>query len=494
MKNAILSLLKRAWFRLFKFHKSCPPPLVVEGGTAKVLIQEQNLDLEPSGSLLIHSTELIQESFNNFTLIAQVSGSPESLKTLETSLNIKSEQSLLALKENEEVDVEVSLVSKLQLLSENGYYEVSFTCGNMVNAVPLGGKGEHYQFLLPYANFGLGDCFTSKKTENQSSRQLDTIGLEIEGVEWKLRALFEIDNAFYTCNQAYDFLEKNGRPFHSLVRSGHSVLEVSIDIGEEVAKEVAGDICWLLHLALAEPISWTEMKIIDGSKSLFLYQRHSVIPRRFPVNPPLSNGHQKRLKFYLENAFPIFKQNPDWWSTTLNWFTISRENPSVEANLVINFILLDRISTQILKGKDWGCIIGEDLKTALDTPNIRSFFEKRLTSYFQRIEKGWDKERTASLVNQAERWNTEPSYPRKIETGFELASLKPPTKQEMKEIQKRHKLLHEGKLSGEVDLILETRHTINRLILILLFSMLKYDGEFFAVGHKNLKMKNFKNS
>jgi hypothetical protein len=82
-------------------------------------------------------------------------------------------------------------------------------------------------------------------------------------------------------------------------------------------------------------------------------------------------------------------------------------------------------------------------------------------------------------ADQNKEWNNQPSYMKKIEVAFQQVGLRAPSRDLLK---KRHRLAHEGSLNLPSTEAIDFYLDLNRQVLVLLFAMLGYRGEFLSLG------------
>ena len=155
-------------------------------------------------------------------------------------------------------------------------------------------------------------------------------------------------------------------------------------------------------------------------------------------------------------------------------------------------MLLDRVSTHVLKDHDFGKLIGDDLAVFLESPDNKENLASSFSKTLQTIEPNWDVDRSRALVNMVKGWNNSPSYPKKIETTCNLLKIKGLSKSLL---TTRHELLHGGKVKAEPDEALERYKEFNLHILVLLLRLLEYEGNFYSPGQsQECEMASFKAS
>lgn len=251
--------------------------------------------------------------------------------------------------------------------------------------------------------------------------------------------------------------------------------------------QIVEDVCWLLHLALGQRVAWSELHVVTGSESRFVSRRAAALPKKPSGSNPIRNWCDGALTGYIENSWPVFQKDPQWWRVSLNWFSIAAENAALESSSMIYCMLFDRLSSHLLEGYQFPKQISDELTSSLGDKERRKDLKSRLGSLlndFAEKEK-WTPERSEALVQQIELWNNAPSYPKKVGKAFELVGLKPPPG---KMLKRRHSLMHEGGLKLEPQEALEFLCDLHQSIVSLMLSMLGYRGKFFSLGRGECEM------
>ncbi|MGJ8678491.1 MAG: hypothetical protein ACSHX0_13335 [Akkermansiaceae bacterium] len=453
----------------------------MQSKTTNIFSIPQKLTL-PLGNLKVLSTELIKQNFGEFKLIVIAEGEGTIINTLWEQPILQDQPVLDALMDGDEVSVTLAAFEKHNFKLSGVNHEIIFSCGRITGK---NNKGKTYQFFIPHIHFGKGDESICKKYGNGGmTLKHDRISFNVDGVLWTLKHLYEIDGLFYDAREGFELLESKSIELTNLVEAGHAVLEVPSEANDEkIARKTAENICWLLHLALGQTVAWSQMRIINGSKSHFICNSNFSLPSERQQTPPIRNWADFRLKSYLEIAYPVFIKDSDWWQLTLNWYSLARTKPAIESSLMIYYMLLERLSTFILKDRNFSKQIGQDLADYLADDNQRVSLQNSITELMKSCTKCWDKYRSKSLVDQVERWNDGLSYPKQIETSFELSGVIAPPKFLL---SNRHKLMHQGSLAiKDQDKVLAAYGELNLQVLVLLFSMLNYEGKFFSQSQQN---------
>ena len=332
-----------------------------------------------------------------------------------------------------------------------------------------------WEFFLPYAFFGQGDALDSYKKGMKQYFSRGRITFTLEDTEWELRQLYELGDGFTTFKEAVERgISENGPKI-----SQHTVLRVSSQYkNREDAEKTATDICRLLQLALNNEIGWSVMHFVDeGGKYLVKSSSGHIVPKVGSLMAPLhQNPHENKIKEFLEKGYPIYRKNREWWNYTLSWFSQhSLRGSSIETQMMIVSMLLDRVSDYILKEEKFPCQISEELKEKEIQKRLKNILHRDIVAECPK----WTEERTNMLMETIRNWNDRPPYQAKIKKAYEKVKVIPPSKELLK---KRNKLLHNGELGftgiDDKDEVILYWQEMSDSITELLLKMLGYERDF----------------
>lgn len=383
------------------------------------LFREQLLQLGDK-SVTIQKTELIKSDFDSVFLIAEASLSLAGQLDIWAGQNSFSGEKLQCLYEGEECTAVIEALSRSEMKLSSDQLALHFVCSSIESNLE---PGDQFEFFLPHVRFGTGDISTQVNGENGGASVCDKICFTIDSVEWALRDLIEVDGEYHTSDDAIRIQLEAGVQKLNLNGSGHVVLQVnSSGISREMSEEVASNVCWILQLAFAQRVAWSDLWTRTGSAKRFLCRRGVTLPRKASGIAPLRNWGNQPIKKYIESAYPIFKSDPKWWRETLHWYTISVENLGIESSSMIFCMLFDRVSSRLLDGHSFPKQIGQTLDSNLSDSAKRAELEGRLHDLLREFEPQWPDGKAASLVEKIKEWNEQPSYPNKIATAFALVA------------------------------------------------------------------------
>lgn len=354
---------------------------------------------------------------------------------------------------------------------------------------------ERLEFTLLRVDIGVADDCTvhppgAEIFSSGSSFIRDSISFCVGGQEWKLRRLVAYGDEFLPADTAYHRAEKERVQYTCNPRVKHAMLEVPIGgISQEDAEETADNIGWLLGLAFGQRVAWNQVGIRKNHIRRTIKARSISLPEEASVKQPIRNQGEHEIRMFLEAAYPVFLQDPEWWKITLHWFSLACEITTVEVSGMIHSMLLDRISSRVLDGHSFGKLIGEDLGECLTDPSRRKKLVEDLTGVMQQPAESWTDELSGKLIQKISEWNNTPSYPKKIATVYEIVGLLPPPKMV---IDARHTLMHVGSLPKAVKKEISAYHRdIHQSIVVLLLRMLRYEGSFFVPDRGICSMRDF---
>ena len=347
---------------------------------------------------------------------------------------------------------------------------------------------ERFEFHLPRVNIGVADGIT-RSPEGAFPR--DTISFTLEGHIWKLRCLVDTGEALLPPDVAMQEAKAKGTPFKADLKSDHAILEIpTVVISQAEAEETANSIGWLLGLALGQRVTWSEIGIRKSGHRRMVKARTISLPTKASGCQPINNQAGGEITTFLETAYPIFIKDQQWWKFTLHWFALAYENSTVEVSGMIPSMLLDRISSWRVEGHAFEKQIGTDLDECLSDPARKAELGKELGETMQRFAKNWNPDRTESLLGVIRGWNNSPSFKKKLSTAFALAGLKPPPPLLTRA---RNALMHTGSLPDlNHDYIVNYDREVHQSIVVLLLSILNYDGMFFARDRGMFSIRDFR--
>ena len=244
---------------------------------------------------------------------------------------------------------------------------------------------------------------------------------------------------------------------------------VNSDSHESVG-DTANDICRLLSLALSRRISWISAVALDDSNNT-LDEWSPVVPLSpYKQNSPpaVDNVEPGCLRGFIEKAWPILRNDAEWFRLTLAFLLEARIGPFIDARSVFLNILADRIAGRF-RGSVAGFEIDPDLKVSMECPE----FQMELARTFEKITPNWTTARTMSLIQQVNQWNVGPSFPESIRRACRALRLQEPSG---KFLATRHKLLHECVLDPHDGGVVQYWLELDWLVLAMVLRMFDYEG------------------
>lgn len=448
------------------------------------LVRDQVLAIG-NAALTVHRTELTKSNFDAFTLIVEVSGNFSLANELSNDPDLISGQHLVCRYDGTEANAMLSLYTAQEFGLGGQKLILHFACSTIEAISEV--SSHLYEFWVPHVKFGQGDHFTRHNYPDGGAIQTaDHIKFIVDGAEWTIRTLVEIDGVYLPAPQARELQLESGAGRIHFNPSGHCALQVeSSKLTREKAELTATNICWLLHLAFAQRVAWAELRVRNGSNCSFVCRRGFAFPNAPSRTPVLRNWLDGQIKTFLEAAYPVLLQQPKWWHVTLNWFSVAAENSALESSSMIYCMLFDRISSHLLDGFEFPKQISDQLTTCLQNDDRRTEMANRLGQLLSEYTANWTNERSKALVDKIEEWNKSPSYPKKIAEAFKTVGLTPPSG---KLLKRRHTLMHDGGLKLKPEDALEFLFDLHQHITSLMLSMLGYRGKFFTLGRGEVQM------
>lgn len=354
---------------------------------------------------------------------------------------------------------------------------------------------ERFEFTLPRVNIGLPDDSTIHPPgapfgSPGSQFVRDIVPFSVGSATWQLRQLVLYSDNFLPADTACHRASRERGKLDCRSQAKHAILQVpTASINQSDAEDIASDLGWLLGLAFGQRVTWNQLGIRRNHQWQLLKGRSVSLPERSSGAQPLANGGEGELKGFIETAYSIYSNDRGWWKFTLHWFALACEISTVEVSAMIFSMLLDRVSSKILEGYDFGKLIGTDLAACLSSKECKNALQRNLTSLLQQSAAGWTDERSINLLNTIRDWNDKPSYPKKITTAFARLGLVPPPKSVL---NARHTLMHGGQLpTPQAADISNYHYDIHQSIVLLLFSMLGYKESIFLLGRGIRPMTEF---
>lgn len=388
---------------------------------------------------------------------------------------------MVSLKEGDDMwNLKLSLTTHYRPIinPEETGLEVEIVVQDASRATPVAGI---LQFVIPNVDFGLADRGTSIPVMSAQfgagkALRMDHCVIQIGDANWILRQLYVRGDDLVIAEELSSFKD--------IQESRFWALEIPVDqMTESDAKACAEDICWLLCLAAGSRVMWNSIRIRTAAGSQMLQRNSSAVA----LNPntscqPIRNWGDQKLKRYLESAWPIYQEDPEWWKVTLNWFAILHENYTIEVGGVICSMLFDRISRFRLKGVTFEKQIDKDLDEKLGKRNSESWTSagEEITKAVATFCNDWKSVQSDALLDKIREWNNEPSYSKKIDKALDGLPVEKPGKEL---IGPRHLLVHDGRLELKGDMTpMGYFSGVLKLVTSILLAMLNYRGAYFVLG------------
>ncbi len=241
------------------------------------------------------------------------------------------------------------------------------------------------------------------------------------------------------------------------------------DSWEEVAV-VADDLGYLLSLASSKGVRSLIQMRVDANGACLESRSESVWlpPFREGGHRHIDQWEAGALKKFLEDCYPAYARDREWFCRTLDMFLQSQMNKFIEVKTAILNTLLDRIQ-QYVNGKSLSPQIDPQLSKNVENKVFKWVFHRLLMA----LSRKWDPERTEALIQTIKDWNARPSFPKGVELACAGLGISAPPK---KVLGKRHKLIHLGELDLRSDKAIKYWEDLDLLVLLMILRLLKYNG------------------
>ena len=245
-------------------------------------------------------------------------------------------------------------------------------------------------------------------------------------------------------------------------------------------KELATQISLLLSFALGRDVKWVSYGCFpeSGDAAKIYYQSPPLQAFNQCAYPVIENWEVHNLKSFLEAAEGTFSGDLAWWTRSIGLLLQARTAQYLEIKCSILNTLVDRLTSKI-NGDNYGHQIDPNIEKQLS----RKWFRCLLNLLLGTLSKNWDVYRTNAICEKIDEWNSQPSFPKKVELACRHFSVPPMAG---KKIGCRHKLLH----AGELDKTLKTPEAraaylfeLEGMVLLLMIRMLQFEGYIYLQTH-----------
>jgi len=189
-------------------------------------------------------------------------------------------------------------------------------------------------------------------------------------------------------------------------------------------------------------------------------------------SPLINNSTPGELRSFLERAYPILQENPQWWLASLDIFVQARMNSFMEIRSALLNILLDRVSGFYPENRQGGEIDELDVTKLSEVA-----FKEKVTTLLTEVCPKWTLDFTEKMVvSYLANCNAKPSFAKGIQRVCGINNLPAPTGAFL---STRNKLLHEGTLSPKNGDAKAYMTQLDWLAARVLMRMLGYEGNYF---------------
>jgi hypothetical protein len=256
------------------------------------------------------------------------------------------------------------------------------------------------------------------------------------------------------------------------------------DTLEELESIVDG-VCMLLSFAVCRDVAAVRSLCVANSQNIVSHKVRSTKVHLFSEGGSalIPNSHTGDLRSFVQQAYPIVKQNREWWMKTLDIFIQARTNSFLEVRSALFNVLLDRIANAHPENKKGG-----EIDSELDAILARKDFKAEISKLFSSVCGKWTDWHTERYITSyLTNCNRRPSFATAIQRVCGLNGLSEPRGSFL---ATRHKLLHEGELNPKDKNVVGYVYELDCLLARLLLRMLGYSGYYFAqFNGKELKLQ-----
>lgn len=319
-------------------------------------------------------------------------------------------------------------------------------------------------WLFSVLNFKLGDGHRSGAylvTEAQSNGAArwyrDTTSFTYAGREWFLADVLDGKDD----KELRDF-KKHWAPVQSAeLWTGRREGDV-----RETIELLARDVCNVLSFATGRCVRWLGCTQLDAREQSVGSSRYSiwVAAAKDGGNGPVDTGDAEVFQAFMNAACTAVEADPEWWARTLELHLQGALSPIVDVQLTFYYILLERVSNKVNKGKHQAQI-DSGLDAALKREDVKASIE----AVFKAITPRWTEDRTRQVVGEVQKWNAEPSMPNRVRMAAVSLGLPEP---DTKKVHPRNPMLHEGELSDKLPKDLRHHGDLARAVEALISAML----------------------
>lgn len=253
----------------------------------------------------------------------------------------------------------------------------------------------------------------------------------------------------------------------------------------EGLESIVDGVCMILSFAVCRDVAAVRLSGVADDQKLVFQKVRSTKVHLFTQggSPLIYNGHTGDLRSFVEQAYPVLKQNREWWMKSLDIFIQARTNSFLEIRSALLNVLLDRIANSHPENKKGG-----EIDSSLDAVLARKDFQAEITKLFSSVCPTWTDGHTKRYITSyLANCNQRPSFAAAIQRVCGLNSLSEPRGAFL---ATRHKLLHEGELNPKDKNVVGYVYELDFLVARLLLRMLGYSGYYFAqFNGKDLKLQ-----
>lgn len=320
-------------------------------------------------------------------------------------------------------------------------------------------SGNSWEFWLSNIKLMSGECSTT--SDGGKTKAYDSVEFTVANRTWRLTDVMMVKRR----EEQLDL----GKPF----LSGRLTTSSQPSDSPERMCELVDDMGYVLSIAMSRTVSWTSCALLDadGTKLHGSARQPHLTPFGLKQFEPITNLSPGSLQLLLERAVPKVEGNREWFRRTLDLVLQAQLHEYYEVRCSILFMLLDRLSSQIL-----GTTNTVEIDAKLEERANDSEFKAALHSVLNRLSpENWPRERTEAVIAKVKEWNSGPSYAAKIKRACKAVQLPEPGG---KLLNSRHALLHAGDLKSKAGSNYALYLDVDNLVLTMTLRLLSYEGKY----------------
>lgn len=265
----------------------------------------------------------------------------------------------------------------------------------------------------------------------------------------------------------------------------------------EEIRSHAFHLCTMFGFALGKTHMWLSAWGINETGVHFLAASGYDVNRANNINAIIYYGDdQHRCVLspvdYVDEICNEFYENSQWWQITLNWILNENQAHTVELTKLVEFVLLDRITSKIFAIIS-SVALNVDLENYTSNSEIKDYIGKPLSTKINRINMKKLTSEERDFVVMCWAWANNPQYMTKIKSICAFAGLALTSKQEQ-QIKERNHLVHQGRIQLAINQVMKYATETTSLVRALTLASIGYNGYFAAYSERPAVTEVFPNA